>query len=117
ATNEHRRGTALHVSITPAQCRAARALVKMNQEELAGTVRVPLNDIVEFETGSRTPPANSLTEIRTALESAGVIFVDENDEGPGVRLRKTHAQERQHEWSPTSPDGTQIQVGQGRRLP
>jgi hypothetical protein len=26
--------------------------------------------------------------IRAALESAGVIFVDENGEGPGVRLRK-----------------------------
>jgi hypothetical protein len=29
--------------------------------------------------------------IRTALESAGVIFVDENGEGPGVRLRKAGA--------------------------
>jgi hypothetical protein len=27
--------------------------------------------------------------IRAALESAGVIFVEENGEGPGVRLRKT----------------------------
>jgi hypothetical protein len=26
--------------------------------------------------------------IRAALESAGVIFVEENGEGPGVRLRK-----------------------------
>ena len=30
----------------------------------------------------------STTAIRAALESAGVIFVDENGEGPGVRLRK-----------------------------
>jgi hypothetical protein len=30
----------------------------------------------------------SATVIRAALESAGVIFVDENGEGPGVRLRK-----------------------------
>jgi hypothetical protein len=27
--------------------------------------------------------------IRTALEKAGVIFVEENGDGPGVRLRKT----------------------------
>jgi hypothetical protein len=27
----------------------------------------------------------SATAIRSALESAGVIFVDENGEGPGVR--------------------------------
>ena len=26
--------------------------------------------------------------IRAALETAGVIFVEENGEGPGVRLRK-----------------------------
>jgi hypothetical protein len=26
--------------------------------------------------------------VRAALESAGVIFVEENGEGPGVRLRK-----------------------------
>jgi hypothetical protein len=26
--------------------------------------------------------------LRTTFESAGVIFVDENGEGPGVRLRK-----------------------------
>ena len=31
----------------------------------------------------------STTAIRAARESAGVIFVDENGEGPGVRLRKT----------------------------
>ena len=30
----------------------------------------------------------SPSAIRAALESAGVIFVEENGEGPGVRLRK-----------------------------
>jgi len=29
-----------------------------------------------------------IAAIRAALESAGVIFVEENGEGPGVRLRK-----------------------------
>jgi hypothetical protein len=29
--------------------------------------------------------------IRAALEAAGVIFVEENVEGPGVRLRKATA--------------------------
>jgi hypothetical protein len=34
-------------------------------------------------------PRNATEEvIRRALESAGAIFVDENGEGPGVRLRK-----------------------------
>jgi hypothetical protein len=30
----------------------------------------------------------TVAAIRTALEAAGVIFVEENGEGPGVRLRK-----------------------------
>jgi hypothetical protein len=34
-------------------------------------------------------PGN-LAAIRAALEAAGVIFIDENGEGPGVRLRKKH---------------------------
>jgi len=32
-------------------------------------------------------PGN-LAAIRAALEAAGVIFIDENGERPGVRLRK-----------------------------
>jgi hypothetical protein len=32
--------------------------------------------------------ANNVAAVRAALESAGVIFVEENEEGPGVRLRK-----------------------------
>jgi hypothetical protein len=32
---------------------------------------------------------NNLSAISRALEAAGVIFIDENGEGPGVRLRKS----------------------------
>jgi len=31
---------------------------------------------------------SSVEKMRAALEAAGVIFVAENGEGPGVRLRK-----------------------------
>jgi len=31
---------------------------------------------------------NNVAAVRAALEAAGVIFVEENGEGPGVRLRK-----------------------------
>jgi len=27
-------------------------------------------------------------KVQKALEEAGIIFIDEDDEGPGVRLRK-----------------------------
>jgi hypothetical protein len=29
-------------------------------------------------------------KIRTAMETAGIVFIDENGGGPGVRLRKQH---------------------------
>jgi hypothetical protein len=50
---------------------------------------VSTDTIADFENGTRTPAAESLAAIRAALEAAGVIFIDENGEGPGVRLRKT----------------------------
>ena len=47
------------------------------------------NTVVDFEKGRRTPNTNNLLALQKALETAGVVFVDENGEGPGVRLRKT----------------------------
>jgi hypothetical protein len=40
--------------------------------------------------GSGQPPASAeaVARVKAALEKAGVIFVEENGEGPGVRLRK-----------------------------
>ena len=60
----------------------------MDRAELARRSVVPRDTIVDFELGSRTPLPDSLAAIRAALEAAGVIFIDENGEGPGVRLRK-----------------------------
>jgi predicted transcriptional regulator len=74
--------------IIPAQCRAARALVDMDQADLARKAVVSRNVIVDFEKGNRTPLANNLSAIRTALESAGVEFIAANGGGPGVRLKQ-----------------------------
>lgn len=76
------------MSITSDQCRAARALVGIDQNDLAGAASVSRGVIIDFEKGKRTPGKNNLAAIRAALEAAGVIFIDENGEGPGVRLRK-----------------------------
>ncbi|WP_200952431.1 XRE family transcriptional regulator [Mesorhizobium sp. Root552] len=38
--------------------------------------------------GVTNPRVNRPTAIRTAHEAAGVIFIDQNGGGPGVRLRK-----------------------------
>lgn len=76
------------MSLTPAQCRAARGLVDMTQQQLATASGVSLRTITHFEKGERTPIPANLRVIREALETAGVIFIPGNGEGPGVRLRK-----------------------------
>jgi transcriptional regulator with XRE-family HTH domain len=77
--------------MTPEQCCAARALLGWSQDELAQVSQVHKSTIMLFELGKRPPYARSLDDLRDALEAAGVIFVEENGDGPGVRLRKPRA--------------------------
>jgi transcriptional regulator with XRE-family HTH domain len=69
------------------QARMARAALKLSVRDVASAARVSPNTVTRLEAGG---PVNHSTTaaIRAALESAGVIFVEENGEGPGVRLRK-----------------------------
>jgi transcriptional regulator with XRE-family HTH domain len=74
------------MSITPAQCRAARGLVDMDQAVLADAAMITRGVIVDFEKGRRVPTRNNLAAIQRVLEEAGVEFT--NGDAPGVRLRK-----------------------------
>jgi transcriptional regulator with XRE-family HTH domain len=76
--------------ITPAQCRAARALISWSQQDLAREARIGIVTVHQLEAGVSQPRRATLDVIRRALESAGVEFIDENGGGPGVRLRKDH---------------------------
>jgi transcriptional regulator with XRE-family HTH domain len=76
------------MSLSPAQSRAARGLLDWSQSELGERSNLSESTIRDFEKGRRVPGPNNLAAIRNALEAAGVIFVAENGEGPGVRLRK-----------------------------
>lgn len=60
----------------------------MDQATLAEAANLSRNTVVDFEKGRRTPNTNNLIALEAALEAAGVIFVAENGEGAGVRLRK-----------------------------
>lgn len=75
--------------ITPAQCRAARALIEWPREQLAEVSRVALRTIVDFERGARSPREVTLIAIQAALESGGIAFLDNGDvsPGPAVALR------------------------------
>ncbi|WP_104822746.1 helix-turn-helix transcriptional regulator [Rhizobium sp. NXC24] len=75
------------MSLTAGQCRAARGLIGWPQSQLSEASKVSPATIANFESGKRVPIANNLTAIRTALEAAGVLFIDANGNGPGVRLR------------------------------
>jgi transcriptional regulator with XRE-family HTH domain len=72
--------------ISPAQCRAARALIGWSQEQLASVSKVAKATIANFELGKREPYPRTFDDIQAALEAAGVEFT--NGERPGVRLRK-----------------------------
>jgi predicted transcriptional regulator len=74
------------MAISPAQCRAARALLDMDQAVLADAAHVSRNLIIGFEKGRREPGHNNLAAIQRALEEAGVEFTNGN--APGVRLKK-----------------------------
>jgi transcriptional regulator with XRE-family HTH domain len=62
--------------------------VKWSREDLAEASSVALRTIVDFERDARAPRGATLESLAHALEAAGVVFVDENGHGPGVRLRK-----------------------------
>lgn len=74
---------------TPAQIRAARSLLGISQPDAAKLAGVSVSTLKRAE-GSIQAGASldALTAIRAALEAAGVVFLEENGNGPGVALRK-----------------------------
>lgn len=74
--------------MTPAQCRAARGLIKWSQDDLAKAAEVGIVSVRQFENENTEPRRATLAAMRRALEAAGVEFIAENGGGPGVRLRK-----------------------------
>lgn len=75
------------MSMTVGQCRAARGLLGWSQAQLSAASHVSPASIANFESGKRKPIANNLAALQSALEQAGIIFIDQNGNGPGVRLR------------------------------
>ena len=89
------------MALTPAQSRAARGLLNWSVAMLAEQTGLAINTVRRAESdddGARITSANS-DMIRSTLANAGVIFIDADDLGPGVRLKdlKPTARKRRRE--------------------
>ncbi len=69
------------------QSKMARAALGLGVRDLARAAGVSPDTIARLERGETLRPS-TLAAIRAALEEAGVLFIEENGGGPGVRLRK-----------------------------
>ena len=78
-------------TMSPAQCRAARALLGMTQSELAKNARLGLSTIVDFERERRRVSSDAAKAMQDALERAGIEFIRQNGGGVGIRLRNGHS--------------------------
>ena len=79
------------ITIVSSQCRAARALLNWSRGELSEKCNVSLATLADFEIGKREPYSRTLLDIQTALETAGIEFLEDSassqNGGAGVRLK------------------------------
>lgn len=73
--------------INPRQCRGARALLGMTQQELADLAGLSKRTVIEFEGGVRDPLYSTTQNLQLALEHKGIEFLTGNGGGSGVRFR------------------------------
>ena len=73
--------------MTPAQCRAARALIGWSRKRLADASGVHERTIYDFERGTRKPHAATLSVLVKGFEEADVILIGA-DQGGGEGVRK-----------------------------
>ena len=80
--------------ITGRQIREGRSLLGLSRSDLASELSIvgsPTLKRIEMFDGPPPISEDYAATIQAALEAAGVIFVETNGEGPGVRLRKVEA--------------------------
>jgi len=55
---------------------------------MAGEIGISLSEFASFEAGRSQLSRLQSSVLKSTLEAAGVIFLEENGEGPGVSMRK-----------------------------
>ena len=75
--------------MTPAQCRAARALLQWSQDDLAREAGINAVTLRNFENGRTAAQRASIRVLREALEKAGAVFLEGGSHTyPSVALSK-----------------------------
>jgi len=70
--------------------RAARALLDLSQDELAGLAGVSRQVVVRIERLETNVLVDAIDKVRRALEAGGVVFIEASPErGPGVALSRS----------------------------
>jgi transcriptional regulator with XRE-family HTH domain len=78
------------MAVTSAQLRMARAAIGWTVRDLADATGLHRNTITNIEIGRYAGDPKTLEIIETVLTKVGILFIDENGGGPGVRLKKPH---------------------------
>jgi DNA-binding XRE family transcriptional regulator len=76
--------------LTSEQIRAARAMLRIEQADLATAAGISLETVkrIERRPGQVSALSTTVDAIRAALQAAGVEFIAENGGGAGVRLKR-----------------------------
>ena len=69
------------------QCRMARVALGWTSRQLAAAADVPVATVNHIQLGKPVSPEDT-ARVRAAFEHSGVTFLDENEDGFGIRLRK-----------------------------
>ena len=78
----------MELKISPAQLRAARALLGWTRERLAQRCGVAPRTLARLEHSPRRPRKRTLAAIVKAFQAGGLEFLGEKDGGPGVTIRR-----------------------------
>jgi len=78
----------------PEQLRAARAILNWSLDQLSQASGVHRNTLSNFETRRYAGDPGKLSLVKKTLVEAGVIFIDENGEAAGARLRRFRTGDR-----------------------
>ena len=69
------------------QCRMARAALHWTFDDLAERAGLGKATVRRFEAEGTDARTSTAAKIRDAFEAAGVTFLDDDGNGPGVRLK------------------------------